>query len=133
MRGVKTFGGVGDDAARDLRRHRGAELLGPPHDLAERLAVEILHRDPVRVLVLAEIEHGRDVGVRDPRGDACLVEEHLDERVILDEVGVDLLDRDPLLEAARAVHACEVHAGHAADADLVDDAIAPEKVRPAVS
>ena len=53
----------------------------------------------------------------------------MDERLVLDEVRVDALDGDPLLEAAGAVHAREVHARHAADADLVDDAVAPEEVR----
>src|SRR5690606_24449818 len=65
----------------------------------------------------------------DARRDARLVEEHVDELVVLDEVRVDALDRDPLLEAARPVHAGEVHARHAADADLVDDAVAAEEER----
>ena len=132
VRGVEAFGGVGDDTAGNLRRHRGAELLGAPHHLAERLAVEVLHRDPVGVLVLAEVEHRGDVGVRDARSDARLVEEHLDERLVLHEVGMDLLDRDPLLEAAGAVHACKMHGRHAADADLVDDAVPAQEVRTAV-
>ena len=130
VRGVQPLGGVGDDAAGDLRRHRLPELLGAAHHLAERLAVEVLHGDPVRVLVLAELEDGRDVRVRDARRDARLVEEHVHERLVLDQVRVDALDRDPLLEAARPVHAREVHARHAADANLVDDAVAPEEVRP---
>src|SRR5262245_42810705 len=124
MRGVQAFCGVCDDSARDLGWHRRAELLCPPHDLTERLAMEVLHRDPVRVFMLAEVEDGGDVRMRDARCDA----EHLDERLVLDEVGMDLLDRDPLLKASRAVHACEVHAGHAADPDLVDDAVATEEV-----
>src|ERR1700690_884824 len=44
-------------------------------------------------------------------------------------MGMDALDRDPLLEAAGAVHPGEVDAGHAADADLVDDAVAAQEVR----
>jgi hypothetical protein len=92
--------------------------------------VEVLHGDPVGVVVLAEIEDLRDVRVVDARGDAGLVEEHVDELVVLDEVRVDALDRDPLLEAAGPVHAREVHARHAADADLVDDAVATEEEGP---
>ena len=80
--------------------------------------------------MLAKVEHRRDVRVRDARGDARLVEEHVDEGLILHEVRMDALDRDPLLEPARSVHACEVHARHPADADLVDDTVAPEEVRP---
>jgi hypothetical protein len=104
-----------------------ASLLHAAHDLAERLAVEVLHGDPVGVVVLAEIEDLRDVRVVDARGDARLVEEHVDELIVLDEVRVDALDRDPLLEAAGPVHARQVHAGHAAGADLVDDAVAAEE------
>jgi hypothetical protein len=44
-------------------------------------------------------------------------------------VRVDALDRDPLLEAAGAIHAAEVHARHAADADLIDDAVATQEER----
>ena len=46
---------------------------------------------------------GRDVGVRDARRDARLVEEHVDEALVLDQVRVDALDGDPLLEAAGPV------------------------------
>src|SRR6185503_15631371 len=83
----------------------------------------------VRVVVLAEVEDGRDVRMGDARSDACFVEEHLDERFVLDEMRMDLLDGDPFLEAARTIHACKMHACHTADADLVDDAVAPEEVR----
>jgi hypothetical protein len=126
--GVEAIGGFGDDAASDLGRHRRAHLLGPSHDLAERLAVEVLHGDPVRVLVLAELEDGRDVRVRDARRDVRLVEEHVHERLVLDEVRVDPLDGEPPLEAAEPIDPGEVHARHPAEANLVDDAVAAEEV-----
>ena len=129
---VQALGGVGDDAARNLGGHRRAELLGAAHDLAERLAVQVLHGDPEAVGLLAEVEDRRDVRVRDARRDARLVEEHLDEALVLDEVGVDALDGDPLLEAARPVDAREVNARHAADADFVDDAVAAEQEGPSL-
>src|SRR5262249_5351442 len=88
----------------------------------------ILHRDPIRVVVFAEVEDGGDVRMRDPRRDSRFVEEHLDERFVLDEMGMDFFDRDPLLETAGAIHPCEMDARHAADPDLVDDAIATEEI-----
>src|SRR5262245_46375939 len=92
--------------------------------------MQILHRDPIRVLVTSEVEHRRDVRMRDPGGDPGLVKEHLDERFVLDEMRMNLLDGDPLLESAGAVHACKVHAGHTANPDLVDDAVATQEVGP---
>ncbi len=91
--------------------------------------MQVLHGDPVGVDVLAELEDGRDVRMRDARGDARLVDEHVDEGLVLDEVRVDPLDGDPLLETAGAVHSGKVNAGHAADADLVDHAVASEEIR----
>ena len=117
-------------AGRELHGDALASLLHAAHDLAEGLAVEVLHGDPVGVVVLAEIEDLRDVRVVDARGDAGLVEEHVDELIVLDEVRVDALDRDPLLKAAGPVHAGQVHARHAAYADLVDDAVATEEEGP---
>ena len=70
--------------------------------------MKVLHRDPVGVVGLAELEHGRDVGVRDPRRDVRLVEEHVHEGLVLDEVRVDALDGEPPLEAAEAVDARQV-------------------------
>jgi hypothetical protein len=62
---------------------------------------------------------------RDPR----LIEEHVDELIVFDEVRVDALDGDPLLKAARAIHPREMDARHPTDANLVDDAVAPEEKR----
>jgi hypothetical protein len=50
--------------------------------------------------------------------------------VVLDQVRVDALDGYPLLKAARAIHAAEMHGRHAADADLVDHAVAAQEVGP---
>ena len=87
--------------------------------------MEVLHRDPVGALVLTEIEHLRDVRVVDTSRDPRFIEEHVDELIVLDEVRVDALDRHPFLEAAGAVHPGQMNAGHTADADLFNDAVAP--------
>src|SRR5207302_11221025 len=54
-----------------------------------------------------------DVRVAERGGDARLVEEHLDELLVLLDVGEDLLDRDELAEAARAGGVREEKLGHA--------------------
>ena len=108
----------------------GAELLGAPHDLAERLAVEVLHRDAVACRSsLPSSKTGATFGCEMRAARRASSRNISTNDLVLDEVRVDALDRDPLLEAARAVHAREVHARHAADADLVDDAVAAEEVR----
>ena len=63
----------------------------------------------------------------DARGEARLVEEHLDELGLAREVRVQPLDGDEALEAADARQAREEHRGHAAGRELGDqlEAIEP--------
>ena len=73
-----------------------------PHradDRADVLAVDVLHRDEVRAVDLPDVEDLDDVGVRERRGDARLVEQHVDERLVLVHRRQDALDDDELLEA----------------------------------
>jgi hypothetical protein len=95
----------------------------------ERDALKVLHRDVVLALPLAELEHLADVGVRDPRRDARLVEEHRDEQRIAREVREDPLDAHELLEAAVAVEARQKDLGHAAGRELRDKRVLPEASR----
>ncbi len=127
---VKALRRIGANARRKVGRDELPVFLASAHDLTKRLAVEVFHRDPIGVVVLPEVEHLRHVRVVDPRRDTRLVEEHVDELVVLDEVRVDALDRDPLLEPARPIHPGEMDARHAADADLFDDAISTKEERP---
>ncbi|KYF66223.1 hypothetical protein BE15_35130 [Sorangium cellulosum] len=127
---VEALCGIGADARGELGRDAQPALLCAAHHLPERLAVEVLHGDPVSVVVLPEIEHLRDVGVVDASRDTRLVEEHVDELIVLDQMRVDPLDRDPLLEAAGAIHASEVNARHSAHPDLVDHAVTAQEVGP---
>ena len=127
--GVQALGRVGADAGAQLRRDAHPPLLGPAHHLAQRLAVEVLHGDPVGVVVLAEIEDLGDVRVVDAGRDPRLVEEHVDELIVLDQVRVDALDRDHLREAAGAVDPPQVQLGHAAPAELGEELVAAEAHR----
>ena len=127
VRRVEPLGGVGDDATRNFRRHHRSDFFGASHQLAQRLAVQILHRDPIRIVVFSQLENGCDVRVRNARSHARFIQKHLHERVVLDQVRVDALDGDPLLKSSRAIHAPEMHARHSADADFVDDAVAPRE------
>jgi hypothetical protein len=126
---MESFCCVGDHATRNLWRGRSPELLGATHHLAQRLAVQVFHRNPVRVFVLAELEDRGNVRMRNARDDARLVDEHIYERLVFDQVRMNSLDGDPFLKSAWTVHAREVDACHASDADLLHYPIAAEEMR----
>ena len=72
--------GVGEAAAQildplDAPRH-GVRRLAP-HDLAERLAVDVLHRDVGQPLMLVDVENGDDVGMTQRAGGLRLAREAL--------------------------------------------------------
>ena len=63
-----------------LERRLGvAELGAGAHDLDEVVAAQVLHRDEVLVVDVADVVDLDDVRVVERRGDARLVEEHADE------------------------------------------------------
>ena len=86
--------------------------------------MQVLHRDPVAVAVLSEVVDLSNVWMRNPSGDASFIQEHADEGLVLREMLVYPLDRDPFLKPAGAISAREVHAGHATHANFVDDSVA---------
>ena len=89
VRSVQPFRRVRTNTRSELRCDDRAPIFRAPHDFAQRLAMEILHGDPVRAVVLAQIEHLGDVGVVDARRNSGFVEEHVNELIVLDEVGID--------------------------------------------
>jgi len=132
VRGVQSFGRIGDDPRRQGRLQRGTNLHEVAQHFAQRLAMEVLHRNPMRVLMTTEIEYLGHVRMRDARRNPCLIEKHLDDLFVLDEVGMDPLDGDPLLEPPGPIHPAKVHGGHAPHADVVHHAVTPDEVRPRV-
>ena len=72
---------------------------------------------------VADVEDLDDVRVVEARGEPRLVEEHLDELLVLREVRQHALDRDVLLEPLNADRFAEIHLGHAARFQSLDDAI----------
>ena len=84
---------------------------------------------PQRVAVcFAELVDLADVRVRETRGDAAFVEEHLCEQLVLGEVRQDALDRDELGEAAHTVQSPEVQLRHAALCELQQELVATDAV-----
>ncbi len=103
-------GDAGADGGDLARRHR----LGIAQHGGERAAVDVLHDDEVRAVVLAPVEDGNDVGVRQVRRRLRLAPEALDEGAIDRELGEEHLEGDGPVELA--VHG-SVDLGHAAARD----------------
>ena len=97
------------------------------HDHAQVVALDVLEDDEVlAVLGDPEIVDLDDVAVRERRVDARLGQQHLDEALVLREVGEDALDRDELLEAFGRDDTAFEDLGHAAHGDLLEELVLAE-------
>src|SRR5262249_26751245 len=92
-------------------------------DREQRLTFEILHRDEVATVCLAEIVNVDDVRMLDECGDARLVEQHVDERFLAREAVMNKLDDDEFFESCGSALKCELHFGHAAWPDTSDELV----------
>jgi hypothetical protein len=125
--GVEPTGAVGDDLGGAQRRQALAALaaLGAD-DRGHRLALEVLHRDEVRAVLLAQVVDIDDVRVPDLGGDAGLLEERLGQGLLGGQPRVDGLHHHQLLEGLGPALPGQVDLGHAALADPRDQLVAPE-------
>jgi hypothetical protein len=112
---VQCAGDAGDDGQRHWMRQRTPPMR--PHQRQQVVPVHELHRDEVLALELAEVEHLRDVGVVQSRGEPRLVEEHPREFGIVGELRQDALERHQLVEALGPAQLRQIHLGHAAGGD----------------
>ena len=101
--------------AADLRH------VHPPDVRAQRAALDVLHRDVGRAVVLEVIVHGDDVRMRQRARHARLAQETLGERGIGGVEGAEFLERDEPIEVGLAG---EVHHRHAAATHLSEDLVA---------
>ena len=129
------------DLGRDVDRHLDRELLlrapAPREERREVEPADVLHRHVVgigrrhaalhRAGREAEIEDLHDVRVREANGELRLVDEHLHELVRLRELRKDALDDDDFFEALDAVALGLEDLGHAALAEPLEEAVAPER------
>ena len=115
------------DRVRDLHgvidREPFADAPGALDRGVEVLAVDVLHREEVRVVDLAEIVDMRDVRVIERGGEPRLVEEQPHELRILGELRQDLLEHDELLEALGPDGAREKQLGHPTSRQLAQDLV----------
>jgi hypothetical protein len=115
-----------DDRAHDAERHVRLVAADVREQLPQILAVEVLHREEVLALRLADVVDLRDVRVVQARRDARLVEEHLDEALIARVLGLDPLEDHVALEAIETIGAREQHVRHPAGGEMLQDGVAPQ-------
>ncbi len=122
-----------DDARVVGLAQAAADLLGDGHDRGdvepprtadealEVLPGDVLERDVMEALVLAQVVHPADVAVGDPVGQLDLVDEALERPRVLGDVGTDELDGHFLV---RLRVEGTIDAAHAAPSQELDDLIA---------
>jgi hypothetical protein len=114
----------------DPRGELGVELatvaVVDEQQLADRAAIEVLHDQVVDAFDHAELLDVDHVRVADLRADPRLVDEHLDEGRLIDQVRVDHLERNQPREPGRAVAAREVERRHPSDSQPLHDLVLTE-------
>jgi hypothetical protein len=117
--------------AGDACRHAQIQAAVHPllDDARERDALEVLHREVVVAVEIAELEDLADVRVREARRELRLGEEHRDEARVLGEVRQDPLDHHQLLEAGGAGQQGDEHLAHAPLGELGEQGVLAEPVR----
>ncbi len=113
------------DRDRDRERHQPVARLGGGEQAAHVVTVDELHHVVASVVIDADVEHRRDVGVVKRRGEPRLLDEHVDEATLVRDRRQQPLDRDALVDRAVA-RPREVDVGHAAGAEVTDDLVATD-------
>jgi hypothetical protein len=108
--------------------HRFVMARHRPKQTADGRSFHELHRHEERSAVLAEVEHGHDVRMLEPRGKAGFVDEHADELRIARVLRKDALERHALLEAVRAVPVRDEDLCHSACSQAALDPIGSERL-----
>jgi hypothetical protein len=125
MRGVEARERVEEDPERHVGGELRPLLLERLLDGVERGPLHVLHDEKDALFVLGHVDRPDDVRVADPRGEARLVEEHVDALGLGGHVRVHDLDRHQPLKAAYTERAAEVHCRHASRGDHADYLVPP--------
>ena len=118
--------GVGEPGENALEHAGDLRQLEVADERAQGSALDVLHRDVRRALVLEEVVDGDDVGVAERAGDARLAYEALGEG------GIGGMKRRQFLQGDDAIEVGlpgEIDDCHPAAADLTDDVVSPERTQ----
>ena len=98
MRMTEALTHLHHDVANTRDRDLLSDASGALEDRLEVLARDVLQGDEEGAVRFAEIEDLGDIRVVELAGDLGLIDEHLDEGLVLGDVGQDFLDRQETLE-----------------------------------
>ena len=119
--------GLARDVQRDVERDARARAHAAVPDLAQVLALDELHGDVELAVVLARVEGGHEVRVREPQHDLRLVEEPVG-LALVGALGDDLLDDAEFLEAWLARRG-DIDLAHAATGERLEQDVLAEPAR----
>jgi hypothetical protein len=109
---VEALEDLGGDVAGVARRQHLAVAAQGGGEPLQGGPVDVLHGDEVDVLHHPELVDGDDVAVAQRDQGLGLGHEQINELALARELGMDLLDDQPLLEAARPDQLGQVNLGH---------------------
>ncbi|MBK6529503.1 MAG: hypothetical protein IPF99_07865 [Deltaproteobacteria bacterium] len=115
------------DERRDLRRGQRVQGLEALEELPEVEPVDVLHRDVVAPLDLAEVDDLDDVAMAQPRGEARFIDEPPGGLRVAGHASGHHLEGDVLLEARDRAGPREEHLGRASACDPPHDLVGPER------
>ncbi len=95
--------------------------------LGERQAADVLHDDEQLVVVLDHVQGLNDVRVGDPRREPRLVDEQRLEVVLPGKVRMHALDGDRPGESSATALPGQIHRGHAAGGESLQQPVAPRQ------
>ena len=124
VRGVEPGEAVDEGAQPRAHADLPRQVEGEP--LRHGDALDVVHDEVEAVVALADVHDRNGVRMVDARGDAGLVEEHVDELALFGEVRVHHLDGVEPLEPAGAGEPREPDAPHAAAREQRDELVAVE-------
>ena len=128
VRGMKTCERIEDNPDRHAGRDLPLLLDRRRNELGGRRPLDVIHDEEIASLVFVDFQDGDDVRVADACSEARLVEEHVDERRLVGEVRMELLDRVETFEASGTSETSEVDGAHSTARDPREDLVAPERL-----
>jgi hypothetical protein len=118
---------VDDDGQRGVERHLDPGRRARVMNLAEALAVDVLHGEVRGAVLFPDVVDVHDVGIAQGRGEPGLVEKLGHERGIARELRDQTLDQHQLLEPGRRPRSRQVQLGHPACGQQADQLVPPHR------
>ena len=126
---VQSLGHLGGDEERHRDGNALALVLQPGEHGFQIAAAQVLHGQKVVLAHLPEFVHLDDVPVVEWHGDAGLIDEHVDEVPVLDQVGEHPLDHQFLFGALGGAQAGPEDVGHAPRRQQFNEFVPAERCR----